>query len=49
MTPIKALKTGAALMMQTPADAAAWVTKCQTATKRLKAKEAATKVGASDQ
>jgi hypothetical protein len=45
MTPVKALKSGAALMMRTPADDAAWVAKYQAATKRLKTKE----VGASAQ
>jgi hypothetical protein len=49
MTPVKALKTRAALMKRTPADDAAWVTKCQAATERLKAKEAAAKAGASAQ
>jgi hypothetical protein len=49
MTLVKALKAGAALMMRTPTDDAAWVTKCQAATERLKAKEAAAKAGASAQ
>jgi hypothetical protein len=49
MTPIKALKSGAALMMQTPADDAAWVAKYQAATERLKTKEAAANAGASAQ
>jgi hypothetical protein len=47
MTPVKVLKTRAALMMWTPADDAAWVTKCQAATEQLQAKEAAAKAGAS--
>jgi hypothetical protein len=47
MTPAKALKAGAALMMRTPADAAAWVTRCQDATERLKEKDATAKAGAS--
>jgi hypothetical protein len=49
MTPVKALKASTGLMMRTPVDDAARVTKCHTATKRLKAKEAAAKVGASAQ
>jgi hypothetical protein len=49
MTPTKALKVGAALMMRTPADDAAWVARCQATTERLKAKEAAAKAGASAQ
>jgi hypothetical protein len=49
MTPIKALKSGAALMMRMPADDAAWVTKYQAATEWLKTKEAAAKAGASAQ
>jgi hypothetical protein len=49
MTPVKALKAGTDLMMRTPADNAAWVAKCHAATERLKAKEAATKAGASAQ
>jgi hypothetical protein len=49
MTPVKALKSGAALMMRTPADDAAWVTKYQAATERLKTKEATAKAGASAQ
>jgi hypothetical protein len=36
-------------MMWMPADDAAWVTRYQAATKRLRTKEAATKVGASAQ
>jgi hypothetical protein len=47
MTPVKALKTRATLMMWTLADDAACVAKCQAATERLKVKEAAAKVGAS--
>jgi hypothetical protein len=49
MTPVKALKAGAALMMRTLTDDAAWVTKCQATVERLKAKEVATKAGASAQ
>jgi hypothetical protein len=47
MTPVKALKAGISLMMQTSADDATWVAKCHTATERLKEKEVASKVGAS--
>jgi hypothetical protein len=49
MTPVKALKAGADLMMRAPADDAAWVAKCHAATERLKVKEAAAKAGASAQ
>jgi hypothetical protein len=49
MTPIKALKSGAALMMQTPTDDAAWVAKYQAATEQLKTKEATAKAGLSAQ
>jgi hypothetical protein len=49
MTPVKALKAGADLMMWTLADDATWVTKCHAATERLKAKEVAAKAGASTQ
>jgi hypothetical protein len=49
MTPVKVLKFGAALIMRTPADDAAWVAKYQAATEWLKMKEAAAKVGASAQ
>jgi parvulin-like peptidyl-prolyl isomerase len=49
MTPAKALKVGAALMMRMLANDAAWVTRRQAATERLKAKEAAIKAGASAQ
>jgi hypothetical protein len=48
-TPIKALKSGAALMMRTPADDAAWVTRYQAAIERLRMREAAAKVGVSAQ
>jgi hypothetical protein len=48
MSPVKALKSGAALIMWTPADNAAWVAKYQATTERLKTKEAAAKAGASD-
>jgi hypothetical protein len=47
MAPIKVLKAGAGLMMQTPANDAAWVAKCHAATKWFKVKEAAAKAGAS--
>jgi hypothetical protein len=46
MTPVKALKSGAALIMRTPADDVAWVAKYQAATERLKTKEAAAEMGA---
>jgi hypothetical protein len=49
MTPVKALKVGAALMMRTLANDATWVAKCQATTERLKAKEATAKAGASAQ
>jgi hypothetical protein len=49
LTPFKALRSGAALMMRTVADAAAWVAKCQAAMERLRLREAAAKVGASTQ
>jgi hypothetical protein len=49
MTPVKALKASAGLMMQTLIDAAAWVAKCHAAMERLKAKEVAAKAGASAQ
>jgi hypothetical protein len=49
MTPVKALKSGSTLIMRTPADDTAWVTKYQAATERLKTKEAAAKAGASAQ
>jgi hypothetical protein len=49
MTPTKALKAGAALMMQTSAEDVAWVTRYKAATERLKVKEAAAKAGASAQ
>jgi hypothetical protein len=49
MTPAKALKAGAALMMRTPTDDAAWVARCQATTELLKAKEAMAKAGASAQ
>jgi flavin-binding protein dodecin len=48
-TPVKELKSGAALMMWTPTDDAAWVARYQAATERLRTKESATKVGASAQ
>jgi hypothetical protein len=47
MTPVKALKYGAALMMWTPADDTTWVAKYQATMERLKTKEAAAKAGAS--
>jgi hypothetical protein len=43
-TPVKVLKSGAALMMRTPGDDAAWVTRYQAATERLRTREAAAKV-----
>jgi hypothetical protein len=46
-TLIKALKSGAALMMRTPADDAAWVVRYQTTTEWLKTREAAAKAGVS--
>jgi hypothetical protein len=49
MTPVKALKSGAALIMWTPTDAATWVTKYQAALERLKTKVATAKAGASAQ
>jgi hypothetical protein len=49
MTPTKALKVGATLMMWKPTNDAAWVAQCQAATERLKVKEAAVKVGMSAQ
>jgi hypothetical protein len=51
MTPtlVKALRSGAALMMRTPADDTAWVTRYKAATERLRTREAAAKVGASAQ
>jgi hypothetical protein len=48
-TPIKALKSGAALMMRMPADDVAWVVRYQAAMERLRTKEAAAKAGASAQ
>jgi hypothetical protein len=47
-TPVKALKSGAALMMWTPA-AAAWVARYQAMTERLRTREATAKAGASTQ
>jgi hypothetical protein len=49
MTPVKALKSGAALIMWMPTDDAAWVTKYQATTERLKTKEVTAKAGASAQ
>jgi hypothetical protein len=49
MSPIEALKASTALMMRMPTNDAARVAKCQAATERLKAKEAATMAGASAQ
>jgi hypothetical protein len=45
-TPVKALRSGAAVIMRTAADDAAWVTKLQAATEWLKKREAATQTGA---
>jgi hypothetical protein len=47
ITPAKALKAGAILMMRTLADDVAWVTKFQVAMEWLKAKEAIIKAGMS--
>jgi hypothetical protein len=47
MTPIKAIKSGAALMMRTATVDATWVAKYQATMERLKTKEAAAKAGAS--
>jgi hypothetical protein len=49
MTPAKALKARATLMMQMPADTATWVARCQAVTEQLKAKEATVKAGVSAQ
>jgi hypothetical protein len=49
MTPVKALKSGAALIMRMSADAAAWVTKYQATMDWLKTKDATAKAGASTQ
>jgi hypothetical protein len=49
LTPVKALKCGAALMMRTPADNVAWVARYQATMERLKIKEATGKAGASAQ
>jgi hypothetical protein len=46
---MKALRSGAAVMMQTEADDAAWVVKCQATTERLGLREAAAQAGASAQ
>jgi hypothetical protein len=48
-TPVKALKSGAALMMRTPADDTASVVRYQAATEWLRTREAAAKAGASAQ
>jgi hypothetical protein len=47
LTPAKALKASAALLMRTPTDDAAWVTKYQAVTERLKTKESTIQAGAS--
>jgi hypothetical protein len=47
LTPVKALRLGAALMMQTLADDAAWVARCQATTEQLRLREATTKAGES--
>jgi hypothetical protein len=47
LTLIKALRSGAALMMRTPGDNTAWFMRCQAATERLMLREVAAKVGAS--
>jgi hypothetical protein len=49
LTPVKALRLGTALMMQTPADDTAWVARCQATMERLRLREAAAKAGASAQ
>jgi hypothetical protein len=49
ITPVKALKASAGLMMRTPAGDATWVAKCHAAMERLKAKEVVAKAGASAQ
>jgi hypothetical protein len=49
MTPAKALKASASLMMRMSADDVAWVARYQATTERLKVKEAAAKAGASAQ
>jgi hypothetical protein len=49
MTPAKALKASAALMMRTPTNDAAWITRCHAAIERLKVKEAVAKAGVSAQ
>jgi hypothetical protein len=48
-TPVKALKSGAALMMRMLADDAAWVARYQATTEWLKTRELAAKAGASAQ
>jgi hypothetical protein len=48
-TPVKALRLGAAVIMRTTADDAAWVGKYQAAVERLKLREAAAQTGASTQ
>jgi hypothetical protein len=40
-TPVKALRSGAAVIMRTAGDDAAWVVKLQAAMERLKQREAA--------
>jgi hypothetical protein len=46
---MKALRSGAALMIWPPPAAAAWVAKYQAAAERLRLREAAAKAGASAQ
>jgi hypothetical protein len=46
-TPVKALRSGTALMMRTAADDAAWIAKCQAMMEQLKLWEAAAQTGAS--
>jgi hypothetical protein len=41
LTPVKALRSGTAIIMRTAADTAAWVTRLQDATEWLKQREAA--------
>jgi hypothetical protein len=49
LTPVKALKSGAAMMMRTPTDEAAWVMRYQATTEWLRTREATAKAGASAQ
>jgi hypothetical protein len=49
LTPVKALKSGAALMMRTPTDDVTWVARYQAAMERLRTREATAKAGVSTQ